>query len=221
MKRYLAEAIGTYALVFAGTGAVIVDGVSGGAVGLVGIAMVFGLVVMAMIYAIGDLSGAHINPAVTIAACISKRFPAQDVLPYIMAQCAGALAASASLKAIYPGVEGLGATIPSGEVMQSFTLEVILTFFLVFVVLGVTTAGRAEGILAGLAIGGTVGLDVFVGGPISGASMNPARSLGPAVIGGQVEHLWLYLLAPAVGGILAAIVTNFLRSDDEPAESTD
>ncbi|QDT69677.1 Aquaporin Z 2 [Planctomycetes bacterium MalM25] len=221
MKRYLAEAIGTYALVFAGTGAIIVDGVTDGSVSLVGVALVFGLVVMAMIYALGDISGAHLNPAVTIAACVAKRFPAQDVGPYIAAQCIGALAASASLKAIYPGVTGLGATMPlDGNVTQSFILEVILTFFLVFVALGVTTAGRAEGILAGLAIGGTVGLDVFVGGPISGASMNPARSFGPAVISGQTQHLWMYLAAPVAGGILAAIVTNCLRSE-EPTESSD
>ncbi len=221
MKRYVAEAIGTYALVFAGTGALIVDGMTDGSVSLIGIALVFGLVVMAMVYALGDISGAHINPAVTIAACVAKRFPAKDVAPYIAAQCAGALAASATLKAIYPAAEGLGATLPAGDLMQSFTLEVILTFFLVFVAFGVTTAGRAESILAGLAIGGTVGLDVLVGGPISGASMNPARSLGPAVIGGQTQHLWMYLTAPVVGGILAALVTNYLRCDHEPAEPTD
>lgn len=217
MKKYVAEAIGTYALVFAGTGAVVVDGVSGGALGLVGIAMVFGLVIMAMIYAIGDISGAHINPAVSIAACVRGGFPASEVLPYIVAQCAGALAASASLKALFPEVTSLGATLPSGAIAQSFAFEVILTFFLLFVVFGVTAAGRAEVLLAGLAIGGTVGLEVFLGGPISGASMNPARSIGPAILGGEMQHLWVYLVGPITGGVLAALVTRYLRSDEEEA----
>lgn len=221
VKKYVAEAIGTYALVFAGTGAVLVDGVSGGALGLVGIAMVFGLVVMAMIYAIGDLSGAHINPAVTIAAWVRGVFPAAQVAPYVIAQCAGALAASATLRFHFPEAEGLGATLPSwpasDAVVQSLVFEVILTFFLVFVIFGVTATGKAEVLLAGIAIGGTVGLEVFVGGPISGASMNPARSIGPAVIGGEMQHLWVYLAGPIAGGVLAALVTKYLRCHGEEA----
>lgn len=217
MKKYVAEAIGTYTLVFAGTGAVVVDGVADGALGLVGIAMVFSLVIMAMIYSIGDISGAHINPAVSIAACVRGGFPVAEVVPYLVAQCAGALAASASLKLLFPEVASLGATLPSGTIGQSLAFEMILTFFLLFVVFGVTAPGKAEALLAGLAIGGTVGFEVFLGGPISGASMNPARSIGPAVMGGQMQHLWVYLVGPIAGAVLAALVTRYLRSDGEKA----
>lgn len=234
MKRYVAEAIGTYGLVLFGTGSVVVNSFSDGAVGLVGIALSFGLVVATMIYAIGDLSGAHINPAVTIGAVVAKRFPAKDAIPYILAQCLGGLLASATLAGIFPMMlsgdnpPGLGATLPATGigVPQAFLFEVILTFFLMFVILGVTAAGKAEVVLAGFAIGGVVAFEVFVGGPITGGSMNPARSLGPAVIGGQMQHLWLYLVAPIVGAVLAALVTNFLRSehtaetDDTPVEGT-
>ncbi len=216
-KRYVAEAIGTYALVLFGTGSVVVNGFSEGALGLVGIAMSFGLVVATMIYAIGDLSGAHINPAVTIGAVVAKRFSVKNAVPYLIAQCLGALAASATLKAFFPGdATNFGATLPAEGigVQQAFFFEVILTFFLMFVVLGVTAAGKAEVLLAGFAIGGVVAFEVFVGGPITGGSMNPARSLGPAVVSGQTQHLWLYLVAPVVGAVLAALVTNFLRCDN-------
>lgn len=219
MKRYVAEAIGTYALVFAGTGAIVVDTVSGGQVGLVGIAVAFGLVVATMIYAIGDLSGAHLNPAVSFGAMVARRFSKAEVIPYVLAQCVGAIAASATLKALFPGLNSYGVTLPTlpnaEAVTHAFVFEVILTFFLMFVILGVTAAGKAETPLAGFAIGGVVAFEVFLGGPVCGASMNPARSLGPALISGQTQHLWVYLAAPVLGGVLAAIVTNYLRSEGD------
>lgn len=214
MRRYAAEALGTFALVFAGTGAVITDELTGGAVGLVGVAMTFGLIVMAMIYAIGDLSGAHINPVVSLGAWVAGRFDAKQVPPYVVAQCLGAVAASISLRTLYPEATTLGETLPQGAAFRSLALEVMLTFLLVFVIFNATAPGKPEASLAGLVIGGTVALEVFVGGPISGASMNPARSIGPALVAGKLEYLWIYVVGPGVGAVLAAGVTRVLRSAD-------
>lgn len=180
-RKLTCEAIGTFALVFAGTGAMVVDDVTGGAVTHVGVSLVFGLVVMVMIYAVGDVSGAHLNPAVTLGFWLARRLPSREVAPYVLAQCAGALLASLALRLLFDSHTGLGVTAPNAGVVQSFVLEVILTFFLVFVILDVTTGAGERQITAGIAIGATVCLGSLFGGPISGASMNPARSLGPAV----------------------------------------
>lgn len=205
MRRYAAEAIGTFALVFAGTGAMIVDDRTAGALGVIGIALVFGLVVMAMIFAVGEVSGAHFNPAVTLGFFAARRLPAGEIAPYVASQCAGAVAASLLLRALFLEHPTLGATLPSVSLAGAFALEVVLTFFLMFVILGVTTGVKEKGILAGVAIGGTVALAAAFGGPLTGASMNPARSLGPALVAGQLGALWLYFLAPAVGAALAVL----------------
>ncbi|MCD0458089.1 MIP/aquaporin family protein [Roseiconus lacunae] len=215
MKKYIAEFVGTFILIFVGTGSVIVNSVTDGDVSLVGIAMAWGLVVSAMIYAIGDLSGAHINPAVTIAFWVGKRFEGRKVVPYIVAQCAGAIAASLLLRFLYPDQESLGATLPDGTVMQSFVLEIMLTLMLMFVVLNVTVGAKEKGITAGLAIGGVISFEVLCGGPISGASMNPARSLAPALVGGQMQHLWVYLVAPVIGSVAAVPISHYLHSERE------
>lgn len=210
-SKYFAEAIGTFTLVFAGTAAIVVNATQGGVIGHVGIAAVFGLVVAAMIYAIGDLSGAHMNPAVTIGFWLARRFPGREVFPYIASQCAGALAASAVVRLLFSNVAALGATLPAGSSGQSFILEIILTFFLMFVIIRVATGAKEMGVMAGAAIGATVWLDALFGGPVSGASMNPARSLGPALVSGQLDALWIYLLAPVLGACAAIWCCRCLR----------
>lgn len=207
MKQWLAEAIGTFALVFAGTGAMVVNdalaSAGQGAVTHVGIGLTFGLIVMAMIYAIGDISGAHINPAVTIAFAVSKRFSWLRVGPYVAAQLFGALAASGLLRVAFPETSSLGASLPSGEVWQSLLFEIVITFILMFVILNVSTGAKEKGIMAGAAIGGTVALAALFAGPVCGASMNPARSLAPAVVGSQWEAWWVYVVGPLAGAVLA------------------
>lgn len=203
MRKLFAEFIGTFALVFAGTGAITINDVSGGVVTHVGIALTFGLVVMAMIYAVGDVSGAHLNPAVTLAFWVSGRFKAAAVAPYIGTQIVGAIAASALLRILFPGHATLGATLPAGPAMQSFVLEVVLTFVLMFVILNVSTGAKEKGIMAGAAVGGVIALEALFAGPICGASMNPARSLAPALVSLKLESLWIYLLAPPLGAVLA------------------
>lgn len=205
MKKYIAELIGTFALVFAGTGAIVINDVSGGTVSHVGVALTFGLVVMAMIYALGEVSGAHLNPAVTIGFCLARRLALREVSPYVLSQCAGGFLASIVLRLLFEGHPTLGATIPAGSPAQSFVLEVILTFFLMFVILSISTGAKEKGVMAGAAIGAVVGLEALFAGPISGASMNPARSLAPALVAGHIEHLWIYVLAPVVGAGLAVV----------------
>lgn len=198
-----AEALGTFVLVFAGCGAIVVDDLTGGAVTHVGVALTFGLVVMALIYALADVSGAHLNPAVTLGLWAACRHPARRVAPFIAAQACGALAASALLRTLFPASPTLGATQPAGPAAQSGVLEVVLTTILMFVILSVSAAPPERRALAGLAIGAVIALEALFAGPISGASMNPARSLGPAVVSGNVAHLWIYLLAPTLGALAA------------------
>ena len=212
-RALLAEAIGTFALVFAGAGAIMVDARTH-ELGHVGIAIAFGLVIMVMIYAAGHVSGAHFNPAVSLAFAISRHFPWTRAFAYWGAQVAGALLAAALLRASLGSDAHLGATLPSGSQGQSFVWEVVLTFFLMFVIMAVATDTRAVGEAAAIAIGGTVGLDAMFGGPISGASMNPARSLGPAIVSGDLHALWLYLVAPAAGAILGAVAYQVVRKED-------
>lgn len=212
MRKYIAELIGTFALVFCGAGAIVINQESGGAVTHVGIAITFGLIVMSMIYAFGELSGAHINPAVSIAFTIAGKFPVNKLLPYVIAQMIGAALAALVLRLLFPANELLGGTYPAGSDMQSFVLEVILTFFLMLVILNVAHGSKEQGMFAGLAIGGVVALEAMFAGPICGASMNPARSLGPACISGVLRSQWVYLFAPIIGAALAVPVYSFLKN---------
>jgi len=201
-QRLTAEFVGTFALVFAGSGAVIVNELTG-TVSHVGVGLTFGLVVLALIYALGDVSGAHFNPAVTIGFVLARRFPACDALPYLIVQFLGAIVASSALRLIFPDSQSLGATLPRGSAMQSFVLEFLLTAFLMFVILNSTGGAQERGLVVGIIVGSVIALEALFAGPISGASMNPARSLGPAVVSGRLESLWLYLLAPALGAAAA------------------
>jgi aquaporin Z len=200
----VAEAIGTFALVFFGCGAIIVNDLAGGVLGHAGVCAVFGLVVMAVIYAIGNVSGAHINPAVTMAFVLAGRMPRSRMLPYIASQLAGGLLAALLLLTLFPTHEGLGATLPAGPSAQSFIIEAVMSFFLMFVILNVSSGHQEKGLTAGVAIGGTVALEALFGGPVSGASMNPVRSLAPALVSGELGSIWIYLLAPVLGMLLAA-----------------
>jgi aquaporin Z len=211
MKKSAAEFFGTFALVFAGTGAIIIDHSSGGAVSHVGVALTFGLVVLAMIYAVGDVSGAHLNPAVTLGFFAARRFEARLVVPYILSQSTGALAASAVLRVIFPAEHDLGATHPAGSALQSFVLETVLTWLLMLVILSVSKGAKEKGITAGIAIGSVIALEAMFAGPVCGASMNPARSLAPAVVGMNFEGLWIYLTAPALGALLAVPICCLIR----------
>ena len=189
-----------------------------GELGHVGVAITFGLVIMAMIYAVGHISGAHFNPAVTFAFALSRHFPWPRLLGYWGAQLAGALTAAAILRGSLGDIAHVGATLPSGSQGQSFLWELVMTFFLMFVIMAVATDTLAVGEAAAIAIGGTVGLDAMFGGPISGASMNPARSIGPAVVSGDLHALWLYIAAPLAGAALAALAYQLIR---EPAQATE
>lgn len=212
VRALTAEAIGAFALVFAGAGAVMIDEKTE-RLGQVGIALTFGLVIMAMIYAVGHISGAHFNPAVTFAFALTRHFPWSRTLAYWTAQLGGALAAALVLRASLGDVAHVGATLPAGSDGQSFLWETILTFFLMFVVMAVATDSRAVGEAAAIAIGGTIALDALFGGPISGASMNPARSLGPALASGTFGSLWVYLVAPPLGAALGALAYQVVRGE--------
>ena len=211
MQRAAAEFVGTFGLVFAGCGAVVIDATTHGGVSHVGVALTFGLVIMTMIYATGHISGAHFNPAVTLAFAATRHFPLALVPVYLAAQFGGALLASGLLRLLFGSVASLGTTLPIGSVGQSFGLELVLTFFLMFVIIAVATDTRAVGQAAAIAIGGTVGLEALFAGPISGASMNPARSLAPALVSGTWTAQWLYLVAPVIGALLGAFAYQFIR----------
>ena len=202
-KRYFAEFLGTFGLVFAGTGAIVINQAAQGAIGHSGIALTFGLVVLAMIYAFGDVSGAHLNPAVSTAFALAGRFPWREVPGYVVSQLTGAFAASGLLRALFPKDDRLGSTLPAGSAPQSFVLEAVLTFLLMLVILSVSTGAKEKGVTVGIVIGAVIGMEAMFAGPISGASMNPARSLAPAVVSGHLEHLWVYLAGPLMGAVLA------------------
>ena len=211
MKACVAEFIGTFGLLFAGTGAIMVDELSGGQVTHLGIGLTFGLIVAAMIFATGHISGAHINPAVTLAFALSRHFSWKRVPFYVAAQIAGAVAAGLTLLALLGDVSHMGATLPTGSDSQALGLEMILTFLLMFVIMAMATDARAEGSLAAIAIGATVALESTFAGPIAGASMNPARSIGPAIVGWTWTSQWLYVIGPVVGATFAALVYSWLR----------
>jgi aquaporin Z len=203
MNKLVAEFLGTFALVFAGTGAIVIDHVSNGAITHAGVAITWGLIVMAMIYALGDVSGAHLNPAVTCGFWVAGRFSGRCVGPYVIAQVCGAMMASAALRMMFGNVAHLGASLPAGSDVQSFALEFVLTALLMFVILNVSTGPKEIGVMAGIAVGGVIGLEAMFAGPICGASMNPARSLAPAIVSGNLHSLWVYLAAPVLGAIIA------------------
>jgi len=211
---YIAEAIGTFALVFAGCGAIVVNDLFGAQLGHTGVSMVFGLIVMAMIYSIGNISGAHINPAVTLGFFFAGRIQKNVLLPYITSQIIGAILASGLLKMLFSTHESLGATLPSGGIITAFVMEIILSFLLMFVILNVSTGHMEKGIMAGVAIGGTVALEALMGGPVSGASMNPARSLGPALVSGNLSTLWIYITAPIIGTLLASPTCRVIQGSE-------
>lgn len=213
IQRSVAEFIGTFGLVFAGTGAVVINQTSAGSLGHVGIALTFGLVIAAMIFATGHISGAHINPAVTLAFWSVGRFPNKEVPFYVVAQVLGACAASVAIRYLIGDYAYLGATIPSGSTGQSLGVEFFLTFFLMFVIMGVATDARANGAMAAIAIGITVGFGAMFAGPISGASMNPARSFGPAFVGGFFSAHWIYWVGPIAGSVFGAWIYDVIRCD--------
>lgn len=215
MRKYFAEALGTFALVFCGTGAIIINQQSGGVITHAGIAATFGLIVAAMIYALGDISGAHLNPAVTLAFWLAKVFPAKEILPYIISQCTGAFIASLALYTLFPLHPTLGATLPAGSGIQSFILELILSFLLMLVIIHVAKGSKEQGMFAGIAVGSVVLLEAMFAGPVCGASMNPARSLAPAIVSGHTEHLWIYLTAPIAGTALAIVAWRILQGDSK------
>lgn len=214
MNRLLAETLGTYGLVFAGCGAMVIDHATAGSVTHVGVAITFGLVVLAMIHTFGDVSGAHLNPAVTTAFAAAGRFPWREVPAYVVAQLSGAFLACATLRVLFPGDRVLGATVPTGPDLQSVVLEVVLTFFLMMTVLSVSTGAKEKDITAGMAIASVVTLEAMFAGPVSGASMNPARSLAPAIVGGDpaaLRSVWIYLVAPLLGALLAVPACRRVR----------
>lgn len=214
VRKYFAEVIGTFALVFTGCGAIVVNDLYGGALGHVGICLVFGLVVMTMIYAVGNISGAHFNPAVTLGFFFAKRLPRREILLYLASEMGGALSAALLLKVMFPMHPTLGATLPGDSLVTAFILEVVLSFILMFVILNVSTGAMEKGIMAGAAIGATVMLCALLGGPLSGASMNPARSLGPALVSGQLATGWLYVVAPIAGAALASPTCRFIQGKE-------
>jgi MIP family channel proteins len=220
LRRAAAEGVATFALVFAGCGAIIAEAEHPGSLGTVGIGLVFGLIVMAMVYATGHLSGAHLNPAVTLAFALSRHFPARETIAYVLAQVGGALLAACLLAAVWPSHPAdLGATLPSVGTGSALVYEVALSAFLMFVIMAVATDTRAVGAGAAIAIGGTVGLDALFGGPITGASMNPARSIGPALVSGELHDLWIYLVGPVVGAALGALAYQFVRGHQPQPEA--
>jgi MIP family channel proteins len=221
-RRAAAEAIGAFVLVFAGCGAIVTEAEHPGTLGSVGIALVFGLVIMAMVYATGHLSGAHLNPAVTLAFTLTRHFPGREALAYVGAQLLGALAAAGLLLAVWPSQPAaLGTTLPSIGAGSALVYEMAMTAFLMFVIMAVATDTRAVGAGAAIAIGGTIGLDALFGGPVTGASMNPARSIGPALVSGDLHDIWIYILAPVVGAAIGALAYQLVRGENPVGAGSD
>ncbi len=217
-RRALAEGLAAFALVFAGCGAIVADARYGGALGTVGVGLVFGLVIMAMVYATGHLSGAHINPAVTVAFTLTRHFPPRDAVAYVTAQVAGASAAALVLLAAWPAEPAhLGVTVPHVGAGTAVLYEAVLTAILMFVIMAVATDTRAVGAAAAIAIGGAIGLDAVFGGPVTGASMNPARSFGPALVSGEWDDFWVYVLGPLAGAALGALAYQVVRGHAQPS----
>ncbi|WP_108808822.1 MIP/aquaporin family protein [Aquimarina spinulae] len=214
MRKYISESIGTFSMVFCGTGAMTINEVTGGDVTHVGVAITWGLIVMAMIYAFGEISGAHFNPAVTIAFAYAKKFEWEEVPKYIIAQCIGAIVASSILLFLFPESEFLGGTLPAFDDLRAFILETLLTYFLMVVIINVSTGSKETGTMAGIAVGGVVLLEAMFAGPMTNASMNPARSLGPALLSGHWEHQWLYFIAPILGALLAVLTCKLVKPDN-------
>ena len=212
-RELLAELFGTFALVFAGTGAIVVNEVHGGTITHVGIALTFGLVVMALIYTLGDISGCHLNPAVSAGLCLAGRFSANSLAPYVTAQLTGAVLASGLLGAMYPQNLNLGGTRPAGgDIYNAFIMEVVLTFILMVAILGATIGNHYKTHFAGIAIGGVIALEAMFGGPVSGASMNPARSFGPDAVAFKWDYLWIYLSAPFAGAIAGVLFWKLVET---------
>lgn len=212
-KRFISEIIGTFALVFCGTGAMVINDFTGGTVTHVGVAITFGLIVMGMIYAFGDISGAHMNPAVTIGFAYAKKFPWKEVPAYVLAQLIGAFLASGILLYLFPESQTLGATLPGLSALKVFILEIILSFFLMVVIINVSTGSKEIGVVAGIAIGSVVLLEAMFAGPITGASMNPARSIAPALVSGNIADLWIYIFAPIIGCLLAVVSCKLVKDE--------
>jgi len=211
-KKMAAEAFGTFALVFAGTGAIVINEMSGGAITHVGVAVTFGLIVLAMIYAIGDVSGCHLNPAVTMGFYVARRFEGRMVIPYLLSQSAGAILASVTLRLMFPTSITLGGTNPADGALQSFVMELLLTLILMFVILSVSFGAKEKGLLAGVAIGAVIALEAMFAGPVSGASMNPARSLAPALVSMRLDNLWIYLVAPIMGAVASVALCRCIQA---------
>lgn len=210
MRKYISEIIGTFAMIFCGTGAIVINQETNGSISHLGVSIVFGLIVMSMIYALGSISGAHFNPAVTIAFTVAKKFEIREMLPYIVSQLIGAILASTTLRLLFPKNVFLGATMPLNNDFQAFILEFIITFILMLVILNVAHGSKEQGMFAGIAIGSTVALLALFAGPICGASMNPARSIAPALVSNHFEHLWLYIIAPILGAISSVFVWKYI-----------
>jgi MIP family channel proteins len=218
-RRCLAEAFATFALVFAGCGAIVANAERGGTLGSNGIAVAFGLVIMVMVYATGHLSGAHINPAVTAAFCAGRHFPLRDAAWYVPSQVLGAVAGAALLRLVWDGTPAdLGATIPTVGAGSALVYEIVMTAFLMFVIMAVATDTRAVGGAAAVAIGGTVALDALFGGPVTGASMNPARSFGPALVAGEWQDFWIYVIGPVLGALIGAFAYWIVRTGESPGD---
>ncbi|XP_027348541.1 nodulin-26-like [Abrus precatorius] len=217
LQKLVAEVIGTYFLIFAGCASVVVNKNNDNVVTLPGISIVWGLAVMVLVYSVGHISGAHFNPAVTIAFASTKRFPLKQVPIYVVAQVLGSTLASGTLRLIFSGKhDQFSGTLPAGSYLQAFVVEFIITFYLMFIISGVATDNRAIGELAGIAVGSTVLLNVMFAGPITGASMNPARSIGPAFVHNEYRGIWIYLVAPILGAVAGAWVYNTIRYTDKP-----
>ncbi|XP_074565082.1 aquaporin NIP1-1-like [Curcuma longa] len=216
VQKVLAEIFGTYFLIFAGCASVTVN-LSKGMITFPGVCVVWGLAVTVMIYSVGHISGAHLNPAVTIAFASCRRFPWKQVPSYVFAQLLAATLASGTLRLMFGGrLEHFPGTTPTGSAVQSLVIEFITSFYLMFVISSVATDNRAIGELAGLAVGATILLNVFISGPISGASMNPARTLGPALVANHWPGIWIYIVGPVCGTIAGAWAYNLIRFTNKP-----